>query len=223
MARRRPDHYAALGITAAADADAIKKAWRQRAFALHPDRTPKAASTEERKRRATAFLVAKDAYEVLGDPAKRAEYDAHRRIFRVTRSPAGGGHAAPTAGGGGFANATNGGHIASGCSAANGGRGGIYAGPVPRTAAEAEAQRFATEETVRLERERMALEAARRIQDAVAAQAAMERQRTAQIRFARQLRNRVAAALLRAVKPSSGVGAWAAEVVAGTLDRLGDD
>lgn len=68
MAVTFKDYYAILGVDRNADADAIKKAYRKKARELHPDRN-KSKGSEER------FREVNEAYEVLGDPARRARYD----------------------------------------------------------------------------------------------------------------------------------------------------
>ena len=60
------DHYATLGLDRAASADEIKLAFRRRASAAHPDR---GGSADE-------MAAVNAAYEVLGDPERRARYDA---------------------------------------------------------------------------------------------------------------------------------------------------
>ncbi|MGY1856395.1 molecular chaperone DnaJ [Modestobacter sp. SYSU DS0290] len=82
------DYYAALGVPKDADAAAIKKAYRQLARELHPDKNPGNAQTEAR------FKEVSEAYDVLSDPKRRAEYDDARRLF-------GSGGFRPGAGGGG--------------------------------------------------------------------------------------------------------------------------
>jgi molecular chaperone DnaJ len=68
MAPQR-DYYEVLGVGRDADADAIKKAYRKLAFQYHPDKNPGDADAEER------FKEATEAYEVLSDADKRAQYD----------------------------------------------------------------------------------------------------------------------------------------------------
>ncbi len=60
--------YNILGVASNASSEEIKKAYRSLAMRHHPDRNPH-ASAEIR------FNAIKRAYEVLSDPAKRAEYD----------------------------------------------------------------------------------------------------------------------------------------------------
>lgn len=58
-----------LGVGRSATADEIKKAYRKQTRENHPDRNPDDAAAEER------FKLANGAYEVLGDPKKRAAFD----------------------------------------------------------------------------------------------------------------------------------------------------
>ncbi|SNS87171.1 molecular chaperone DnaJ [Geodermatophilus pulveris] len=69
------DYYAALGVPQDADAAAVKKAYRQLARDLHPDKNPGNAQAEAR------FKEVSEAYDVLSDPKRRAEYDEARRLF----------------------------------------------------------------------------------------------------------------------------------------------
>ncbi|MGY1709971.1 molecular chaperone DnaJ [Geodermatophilus sp. SYSU D00758] len=69
------DYYAALGVPQDADAAAIKKAYRQLARDLHPDKNPGNTEAEAR------FKDVSEAYDVLSDPKRRAEYDEARRLF----------------------------------------------------------------------------------------------------------------------------------------------
>ncbi len=63
------DYYKTLGVEKSADADAIKKAFRKQAREFHPD------VAKDKKRSEEKFKAANEAYEVLGDPAKRKRYD----------------------------------------------------------------------------------------------------------------------------------------------------
>lgn len=64
------DYYAVLGIERAASADDVRAAYRRAARASHPDLNPGDQTAAER------FKLVRLAYDVLGDPARRAEYDA---------------------------------------------------------------------------------------------------------------------------------------------------
>ncbi|MDB5889478.1 MAG: heat shock protein DnaJ-like protein [Polaromonas sp.] len=66
------DHYAALGLNSAATLADIKKAFRQKASLLHPDRNPAADA-------AARFREVQEAYDVLSDADKRQSYDDNRR------------------------------------------------------------------------------------------------------------------------------------------------
>jgi curved DNA-binding protein CbpA len=66
---RVPDLYQLLGVDRAASGGEITRAWRQRARAAHPDRQPCDAAAPAR------FRALAEAYQVLGDPVRRAAYD----------------------------------------------------------------------------------------------------------------------------------------------------
>jgi molecular chaperone DnaJ len=61
--------YKTLGVAKKASEEEIKKAYRKLARQYHPDRNPDDAAAEEKFKEISA------AYDVLGDPAKRKEYD----------------------------------------------------------------------------------------------------------------------------------------------------
>jgi molecular chaperone DnaJ len=63
------DYYEVLCVTREASADDIRKAYRQAALKNHPDRNPGNAEAE------TRFKEATEAYSVLSDVDKRAQYD----------------------------------------------------------------------------------------------------------------------------------------------------
>ncbi len=63
------NYYDILGVSKNATADEIKKAYRTLAFKYHPDRNQGNAEAEEKFKQISA------AYDVLGDEAKRRQYD----------------------------------------------------------------------------------------------------------------------------------------------------
>ncbi|MFP4611460.1 MAG: DnaJ domain-containing protein, partial [Thiohalophilus sp.] len=67
MAKR--DYYEALGVSRNASDDEIKKAFKRMAMKYHPDRNPDDEESLEK------FKEAREAYDVLSDPQKRAAYD----------------------------------------------------------------------------------------------------------------------------------------------------
>jgi len=66
--RAEADYYAQLGIKKGADADEIKKAFRQKARKLHPDVNKAPDAIKQ-------FQEIQNAYEVLSDPQKKSMYD----------------------------------------------------------------------------------------------------------------------------------------------------
>ena len=65
------DYYEVLGVNRDAGDDEIKKAYRKLAMKYHPDRNPDNKEAEEK------FKEAKEAYEMLSDPQKKAAYDRY--------------------------------------------------------------------------------------------------------------------------------------------------
>lgn len=89
------DYYKVLGVSKDASADDIKKAYRKLAKANHPDSTGGDKSKEKR------FKEISNAYEVLGDAKKKAQYDQFRAGgFRPDMGGMGG-YTYQTSGGGG--------------------------------------------------------------------------------------------------------------------------
>ena len=77
------DYYEVLGVEKGAGEADIKKSYRKMAMKYHPDKNPGDQAAEEK------FKEAAEAYSVLNDSQKRAQYDQF-------------GHAATDGGAGGF-------------------------------------------------------------------------------------------------------------------------
>ena len=67
MAKR--DYYEILGVSKGASEDEMKKAYRKLAIKFHPDKNPDDPTAEDK------FKEAAEAYEVLSNAEKRAQYD----------------------------------------------------------------------------------------------------------------------------------------------------
>jgi len=68
MSQKR-DYYEVLGVSKNADEAEIKKAYRKLAIKFHPDKNPDDPSAEDK------FKEAAEAYEVLSNSEKKAQYD----------------------------------------------------------------------------------------------------------------------------------------------------
>lgn len=79
------DYYEVLGVDKDASQEDIKKAFRQLAKKYHPDANPGDATAEAR------FKELNEAYDVLSDPAKKANYDAYGNANGPTVGPGPGG------------------------------------------------------------------------------------------------------------------------------------
>src|SRR6201986_3367035 len=65
------DYYEILGVAKGASAEEIKKAYRKVAMQFHPDLNPGDKAAEEK------FKEAAEAYEVLSDADKKAQYNRY--------------------------------------------------------------------------------------------------------------------------------------------------
>ena len=97
MSKKR-DFYEILGVARNASDDEIKKSYRKMAMKYHPDRNPDSKEAEGK------FKEAKEAYEMLSDPQKRAAYDQYGHAG-VDPNMGGFGGGGSGFGGGGFSDA----------------------------------------------------------------------------------------------------------------------
>ncbi|HJN75759.1 MAG TPA: J domain-containing protein [Myxococcota bacterium] len=77
----RSDYYNVLGVRKTADQDELKRAYRALAMKYHPDRNPDDVEAERR------FHQISEAWEVLGDPQKRAQYDRLGPFYKPNGQP----------------------------------------------------------------------------------------------------------------------------------------
>ncbi|HVG55751.1 MAG TPA: DnaJ C-terminal domain-containing protein [Vicinamibacterales bacterium] len=87
------DYYSTLGVAKAATEKEIKQAFRKLARKFHPDVNPGDKAAE------TKFKEINEAYEVLGDPAKRKKYDELGANWRMYEQAGAAGGAGPFPGG----------------------------------------------------------------------------------------------------------------------------
>lgn len=76
----QPDLYDLLDVARSATPDELKKAFRKKALAFHPDRNPDDPAAAQRFKEVTY------AYGVLSDPVKKAQYDRFGRVLSDGRS-----------------------------------------------------------------------------------------------------------------------------------------
>src|SRR5256714_9208945 len=94
MAVKYKDYYEVLGVPRSASDTDIKKAFRKLAREYHPDVAKNKKSAESK------FKEINEAYEVLGDPAKRKKYDELGANWRMYEQAGAGGAGANPFGGG---------------------------------------------------------------------------------------------------------------------------
>ena len=75
--QQAPSHYEVLGVEPGASAAEIKKAFQKVSLTCHPDKAASKAASAQ-KASSLWFRTVKEAYDVLSDAGKRAEYDRAR-------------------------------------------------------------------------------------------------------------------------------------------------
>jgi molecular chaperone DnaJ len=131
------DYYKTLGVPEKATPKEITRAYRKLARELHPDANPGDASAEER------FKEVASAYDVVGDEAKRKEYDEVRKMGPMGGFGPGPGAAGRPGSGGSPFDASDLGDLFGGLFGRGRGRGGPAGGtrgPGPQRGADLEAE-----------------------------------------------------------------------------------
>jgi len=72
----KKDYYKILGVPEGTNMDEIKKSYRKLAMQYHPDRNPENRENAEKR-----FKDISEAFYVLGDEKRRAEYDAYKKGY----------------------------------------------------------------------------------------------------------------------------------------------
>lgn len=75
----KKDYYEVLGVSKDASSDEIKRAYRELVRKWHPD-----LHTEDKAKAEEKFKEIREAYEVLSDPQKRAQYDRFGYVGQPT-------------------------------------------------------------------------------------------------------------------------------------------
>lgn len=77
-----PDPYAALGVSKDCDQSVIKATYKKLVLKTHPD---KFTDETVKKQKQEEFHKIQEAYEIIGDEEKRAQYDAERKLQELRR------------------------------------------------------------------------------------------------------------------------------------------
>lgn len=128
------DFYKVLGVAKDVDQSAVKKAYRKLARENHPDSNPGDKKAEER------FKEVAEAYDVVGDTAKRKEYDDMRAAYASGGFPSGFGGGGAGFDGGGFDISDLLGDLFGGGRGGGGGFGRQQRGPRPSKGADLETE-----------------------------------------------------------------------------------